>query len=282
MKSKRLKEEWNAIPNRGILGSEIEERMWKNIRTATIDRYKILYNWTAAACVLFLFSITGYHFYNNVNSDNAVITSTATFNKDIRLLTLPDGTRVWLNQNSEIHYPSNFQENERTVTLKGEAFFEVKRDTSRPFIISSGTIKTTVLGTSFNVKAYDDKQPEVNVRTGKVKVETAENAVFLERGYKAVYASKTSMVNKEKTDVYEPDWKKVLIYADGLTLEEVLNQLKIDHQFEVTYLEKDLKNLKIQGTLDTRQGFDEMLQTIAFALEIKIRATGNNTYLISR
>ncbi|MET0945967.1 MAG: FecR domain-containing protein, partial [Flavobacterium sp.] len=64
--------------------------------------------------------------------------------------------------------------------------------------------------------------------------------------------------------------------------EEVIAKLKKEHSFSVNYLEDDLKKLKIQGTLDTRQGFYEMLQTIAFALEIKIRPTGNNTYLISR
>jgi hypothetical protein len=61
----------------------------------------------------------------------------------------------------------------------------------------------------------------------------------------------------------------------------VITKLQTDHHFEVTYLDEDLRNLKMQGTLDTRQGFYEMLQTIAFALEIKIQSTGNKTYLIS-
>jgi ferric-dicitrate binding protein FerR (iron transport regulator) len=282
MKSKRVREEWNAIPNRGILPDETSNRMWNNIRKVTVDKYKNLYNWMAVACAVFILAISSYHAFIQSNISKQQITATKTFNKDIRLLFLPDGTRVWLNENSELEYPSHFLKNERTVTLKGEAFFEVKRDPSRPFIISSGTIKTTVLGTSFNIKAYGNKEPEVNVRTGKVKVETEENSVFLERGDKAVYAEKTSLVNKQKTNVFEPQWKKVLIYVDGLTLEEVLSKLKTDHQFKVNYLDEDLKNLKIQGTLDTRQGLFEMLQTIAFALEIKIQSTGNNTYLISK
>jgi transmembrane sensor len=282
MKSKRLREEWNAIPNRGILPDETNTRMWNNIRKVTIDKYKNIYNWAAVACAVFIFSITGYQAFVQSDFSKQEITATKTFAKDIRLLFLPDGTRVWLNENSELEYPSKFLKNERTVTLKGEAFFEVKRDPSRPFVISSGSIKTTVLGTSFNIKAYGNNQPEVNVRTGKVKVETNQNSVFLERGYKAVYAEKSSTVNKQRTNVFEPDWKKVLIYVDGLTLEEVLSQLKMEHAFTANYLDEDLKNLKIKGTLDTRQGLYEMLQTIAFALEIKIQSTGNNSYLISQ
>lgn len=281
MKSRKLRQEWNAIPNRGILPNETNSRMWNNIRSVTIDQYKSFYNWTAAACVLFIFSITSYQVFTKMNNNKVEVTDAKTFNDDIRLLCLSDGTRVWLNENSEIEYPVQFAKNERTVTLKGEAFFEVKRDPSRPFIITSGTIKTTVLGTSFNIKAYNNT-PEVNVRTGKVQVESLKNTVLLERGYKAVYTSDNSLLQKQKTNVLEPQWKKVLIYVDGLTLAQVLSKLKADHQFEVNYLDDDLKNLTIKGTLDTRQGLYEMLQTIAFALEIKIRSTGNNTYLVSK
>jgi transmembrane sensor len=282
MKSRKLREEWDVIPNRGILPNESTTRMWNKIRKTTIDKYKSFYNWTAAASAVIILSVSTYHAYNRIGFSKPEITSTVTFNQDIRLLNLPDGTRVWLNENSEIEYPKSFSGKERTVTLKGEAFFEVKRDPSHPFVISSGAIKTTVLGTSFTVKAYDNKQPEVNVRTGKVKVESSQNTVLLERGDKAIYEVETSKLNKQKSFVLEPEWKKVLIYVDGLTLEQVLEKLKADHQFSMTYLDNDLKNLKIQGTLDTRQGFYEMLQTIAFALEIRIQSTGNNTYLISR
>lgn len=282
MKSRKLREEWNAIPNRGILPNETNSRMWNNIRNVTIDQYKSFYNWTAVACVVFIFSITSYQVFTKMNTNKVEVTAAKTFSDDIRLLCLLDGTRVWLNENSEIEYPVQFAKNERTVTLKGEAFFEVKRDPSRPFIITSGTIKTTVLGTSFNVNAYNDNRPEVNVRTGKVQVESLKNTVLLERGYKAVYGLDNSILQKQKTNVLEPEWKKVLIYVDGLTLEEVLSKLKADHEFEVNYLSDDLKNLTIKGTLDTRQGLYEMLQTIAFALEIKIRSTGNNTYLVSK
>jgi len=282
MSSKRLREEWNAIPNRGLLPNEIKSRMWKNIRNVTIDKYKTFYKWTGAACIVFIVSITGYYNLDQLHYSKSEIASVKTLDKDIRLLCLPDGTRVWMNQNTEIEYPSKFSGKERNITLKGEAFFEVKRDVAHPFIISSGGIKTTVLGTSFNIKAYNDSQPEVNVSTGKVKVESDENTVFLLRGDKAVYKAETSILNKQKSSVLEPQWKKVLVYVDDLTLEQVLARLKTDHNFEVNYADENLRNLKMQGTLDMRQTFYETLQTIAFALEIKIKATGNNTYLISR
>jgi transmembrane sensor len=282
MKSKRLKEEWNAIPNRGILPDQITSRMWDNIQNVTINKYKSFYNWVAAACAVIIMSFTGYQFFTPSHNNAIAITSTKTFSKDIRLICLPDGTRVWLNQNTLIEYPTEFAENERAVKLTGEAFFEVKRDVSRPFVITSGAIKTTVLGTSFTISSYTNKEPQVNVRTGKVKVESNENVVFLVRGDKAIYNNADAKIEKQKTTLLEPEWKKVLIYVDGLTLAEVIEKLKLDHNFTVNYLDENLKNLKIEGTLDTRQGFYEMLQTIAFALEIKIRSTDKDAYLISR
>lgn len=281
MKLNRFREEWNEIPDKGLLPDGIKSRMWKNIQNNTLDKYKLVYRWAVAACLLFLLSISAYQSFFTSESLKAETIITKTYPEDIRLLRLPDGTRVWLNQNTEIEYPNQFASNERTIKLKGEAFFEVKRDPSRPFIITSGVIKTTVLGTSFNVKAYDDKAAEVHVRTGKVKVESSQNAVFIEKGYAAVYTPKSEMMKKQKTNIMEPEWKKILIDVDGLTLSEVIDKLKSDHSFSVEYTTENLKHLKIKGTLDTRQGFHEMLQTIGFALEVNINAIGKNKYEIS-
>ena len=283
MKQDRLKKEWDEIP-KGILPDGIKSRMWMNIRNATISKRKQIYQWAAAASVILFFSIVaGSQFLFEFNSPKAEIIATSTFHDDIRLLRLPDGTRVWVNQNTEIQYPDQFEGNERTVVLKGEAFFEVAKDASKPFIITSGEIKTTVVGTSFNVKAYEGIAPEVHVRTGKVKVEGEQNAVFLERGYAAVFAPSSKTVQKQKTAVSEPEWKKVLIDVDGLTLEQIIEKLQPVHSFSVEYANEDLKGLMIKGTLDTRQGFYEILQTVAFALEVEIKPTARKDhYIISK
>lgn len=281
MKSKRLRDEWDEISNNGFLPNEVKFRMWQNIRNNTFDRHRHVYRWIAAACIILFLSIGGYQSFFETELPTTKTIVTKTFPQDIRLLRLPDGTRVWLNQNTKIEYPDQFAANERTIKLEGEAFFEVKRDPSRPFIISSGVIKTTVLGTSFNVEAYNGKAPEVHVRTGKVKVESSQNAVFIEKGYAAIYTPNSEIMKKQKTNISEPEWKKILIDVDGLTLEQVIEKLKSDHAFSIEYSNEDLKQLKIKGTLDTRQGFSEMLQTIGFALEVEVKPIGNNKYVIS-
>ncbi|RZJ48275.1 MAG: iron dicitrate transport regulator FecR [Flavobacterium sp.] len=280
MKLNRLREEWDELPQKGLFPDEIKSRMWRNISAATINRRRNNYRRAIAACAALIISIAGYQFYFGFRQKSAEIV-TQTFPQDIRLLRLSDGTRVWINENTQIEYPEHFAANERIVKLKGEAFFEVARDTTRPFIISSGNIKTTVLGTSFDVKAYGDIA-EVNVRTGKVKVESTQNAVFLERGYAAIFVPHTKTVKKQKTKILEPEWKKALIDVDGMSLAAVIDRLKSDHKFELQYTNEDLKLLQVKGTLDTRQGIPEILQTIAFALEVTIKPMGNDTYLVSK
>ncbi|PWB27680.1 FecR family protein [Flavobacterium sp. HTF] len=280
MKLNRFKEEWDELPQKGLFPDEIKFRMWKNISAATINKRRNNFRRAIAACAALLISMAGYQFYFALKSKTPEII-TQTFPQDIRLLRLSDGTRVWVNENTQIEYPEHFAANERIVKLKGEAFFEVARDTTRPFIISSGNIKTTVLGTSFDVKAYGNIA-EVNVRTGKVKVESTQNAVFIERGYAAIFVAHNKTVKKQKTAILEPEWKKALIDVDGMTLAAVIEQLSTDHHFTLQYSTEDLKMLQVKGTLDTRQAVPEILQTIAFALEITIKPTGNDSYIVSK
>lgn len=277
-----IKEHWNQIPDKGILPDEIKMRMWRNIQKATLERRRRNYRWISAACAVLLLLVGGYQSFLHLTPSQQEMIATRTFQQDIRILHLPDGTRVWVNQNTEIEYPVHFAENERKIILKGEAFFEVARDPSRPFIITSGGIKTTVLGTSFNVKAYEDETTEVRVRTGKVKVEGEANTVFLGKGYAAVSVPESKILSRQRMDKLEPEWKKILIDVDGLTLEQVTERLQTLYSFNVEYTHDDLKNLTIKGALDTRQSFEEILNTIAFALEIEIKPIGHNSYAISK
>jgi len=282
MGNKEIQKEWDEIPHNGILPNEVKSRMWMKIRSETLDRRKRNYKWIAAACAILFISLIGYHSFTNSGFEKVEVIATNTYPDDVRLLRLPDGTRVWVNQNTHIEYAKEFIGNERKVTLNGEAFFEVAKDPSKPFVITSGDVTTTVLGTSFNVKAYLGKPAEIRVRTGKVKVEGNQNTVFLEKGYAAIALADNKIMQKQKILVLEPEWKKSLLDIDGLTLEQVIDRLSLDHTLSVEYNSEDLKGLKIKGTLDTRQGVGDMLETIAFALNLTISTKSGNTYAISR
>jgi transmembrane sensor len=138
------------------------------------SRYLKIGSWLAAASILLATGL-GYMFVGKQHEAHyaaGVALETKTSGpKDVVSIELPDGTQVWLNKNSKIEFPKAFSGDERQVYLQGEAFFEVVPNPEKPFIVKSDRISTRVLGTSFDVKAYNgDETASVSVATGKVEV----------------------------------------------------------------------------------------------------------------
>jgi transmembrane sensor len=134
--------------------------------------------WMVAASLFAVASLSVLGFYNRLQILDVVSPIAqkqfSTVNGQVASLTLADGTRVWLNGGSKLSYPEAFRGDKREITLTGEAFLEVTHDAKKSFIVHTGNIRTQVLGTSFNVKAYpEDSFVKVDVVTGKVGVVAA-------------------------------------------------------------------------------------------------------------
>ncbi|MGZ4055926.1 MAG: FecR family protein [Bacteroidia bacterium] len=130
----------------------------------------------------------------------------------VKTFTLPDSSKIVLNKNSTFSYPQKFNGKERTTFLTGEAFFEVKKDTSHPFIVSSLNAKTEVTGTSFDIKAYEkDKDVELDVLSGEVKFSSSEKPrekITLHKGEKGILNNENEALLKEKSSADESWWNK--------------------------------------------------------------------------
>jgi ferric-dicitrate binding protein FerR (iron transport regulator) len=143
---------------------------------------------------------------------------------------LPDSSIVKLNAGSELRYPAQFESNSRKVFLKGEAFFEIKRNTTQPFVISTGEIETQVLGTSFNIRAYQTETiNKVAVVSGLVKVITTNGLSFLvEPEHMAVYEKEEKSLRTQLYDEKkEIGWKDNILYFDKIPLREVFSTLEV-------------------------------------------------------
>jgi len=145
--------------------------------------YSLLKGLAVAASISLLMIIGVYLYFGSMGEevDEKVVT---TLIKEAPLGTkvttkLPDGTSVMLNSGSSISFPSTFSDSIRKIQLTGEAFFDVKRDEQRPFIILTDEIEVQVLGTSFNVNAYNDEIKSVAVKSGKVSVKDRFNDQFI-------------------------------------------------------------------------------------------------------
>lgn len=151
-------------------------------------------------------------------------------------LTLPDGTQVWLNAASSIHYPTVFTGKERAVTITGEAYFEVTKNAGMPFRVNTpGGTQVEVLGTRFNINAYADEDAvRTTLAEGAVKVSIGNEQVTLQPGRQA-------QVTDRQIQVLRPDMAQVLAWKNGIfnfensSLEEVMRQLSRWYDVEVVY-----------------------------------------------
>lgn len=154
-------------------------------------------------------------------------------------ITLPDGTKVWLNAGSSLKYPMSFAKNERRVRLEGEAFFEVTKDSARPFKVLSKGQEIEVLGTAFNVNAYPDNTAiKTTLVKGKVKLSNKNRyseAIYLLPGQQSTNTNngKIQLANVDTAPFTA--WKEGLFYFDETPLSDALQQIGRWYNVEVKY-----------------------------------------------
>ncbi|MEA5006877.1 MAG: DUF4974 domain-containing protein [Rikenellaceae bacterium] len=140
---------------------------------------------------------------------------------------LSDGTKVWLNALSEIEFPVNFKGEKRIVNLKGEAYFEVKQDSKRPFIVHSLNQTIQVLGTSFNIKAYEnDRNIYTTLIEGSLAVGSGGSTVMLKPGMESVCQRETNEITTSiaNTD-FATAWRTGYFMFNNTDLDEILKVL---------------------------------------------------------
>ena len=177
----------------------------------------------------------------NVASESGMATI-QTSDGEMITLTLSDGTEVKLNSNSKLSYPHQFKGKERMIQLSGEAFFKVKHDSQRPFIVDAGGILTKDLGTSFNIRAYSDHDCKVTLVEGKVAVLSKEkNAkpVVLKPGEQFSTlqdaSNKIQTVDTEETTA----WADGVLYYHDKTLEYIVSDIATHNQLTVEFRNKE-------------------------------------------
>jgi transmembrane sensor len=230
--------------------ANIDSRIQK--KQSKTRRFSFPYIGRIAAAVAFLISFTLLIFYAYQKSDSVQLLSRTTNERQKALVTLIDGTQVYLNSQSEIRFPEKFAADSRTVELDGEAFFEVTSDPERPFTVLSNGVMTKVLGTSFNLNASSEKDVVVAVRTGKVEVSDLENLsqnVVLLPNQKATYVLESKKLQVEEADLdYYLDWRNKTITFDLNPLDEVLQRIGRVYNIDVVLNGYDNNSCLIRAT----------------------------------
>jgi transmembrane sensor len=180
-------------------------------------------------------------------------------------LSLPDGSKVWLNAASSIKYPTIFTGNERKVEVTGEAYFEVVKNPSSPFRVKiNEETEIEVLGTHFNVNSYKNEESiNTTLLEGSVLVKNGTGKLVLKQGQQARVAENEKIKLVEDVDVEKVmAWKNGVFNFQDATLEEVMRQLERWYDIEIVY-EKNIPKLEFYG----KMGKDLSLQTVLRGLE---------------
>jgi len=229
----------------------------------------------AASIIIFLSVGVGIFYVLNQGKCYEVVAA-----DKIEQVELPEGSKVSLNLDSRLTYSKKFQSDTREVELKGEAFFEVARDTIRPFVIRAGDVYVEVLGTSFNVKAYEnDDHIEVTVEKGKVavyRVDDADDRVILVRGEKAVFKkSGEALLAMENENINYKSWKTKRIIFEDTPMSEVVRIVNEIYHADLQIASPALKDCPVTTIFDN-QSLETILNVLESTLNLSITKEGES------
>jgi Fe2+-dicitrate sensor, membrane component len=239
--------------------------------------------WRIAASILVLVGIATL-IYWMIGSSN-YITVTAQSQKMLSPVVLPDRSKVYLNAGTTIKYPKTFAAAAtRNVELSGEAFFEVTHNASQPFIIRTSHAQVKVLGTSFDVAAYQASDSVmVVVETGTVELSQrgAAQAIRLTKGNSGVfYAGDHKLVKSESSDVNAIAWKTNNIVFHNASLDYVSKTLERLFNTRIRLQNEKLRNCHVDVNFVQGEDLDSILKTIKETLQLEV-VKNNDTYTIS-
>jgi ferric-dicitrate binding protein FerR (iron transport regulator) len=204
------------------------------------------------------------------------------------IIQLPDGSRIWLNADSRLRYPEEFKGGAREVFLNGEAFFDVARSKDHPFIIHLATGTIRVLGTSFNVRAYDNENVvETSVATGRIAfipkyrgTHKNQDTVYLAPDHKASFTfTRDELSTSATSSVEDKAWTEGKLIFRGLTMEQIGVELERNFGKKVVFVDNGPKEFVFTGSFENNS-LDEIMYYLTRTKNFSYKIT-NTELLIS-
>mgnify|MGYP000182768330 CR=1 FL=1 len=262
---------WEKSANaKGILNEDIDQE-WNRLNTAIQnEKSSSGFNYMKIAATITILIVAGLTAYFFWNEDEVQIIAT-----EITELPLADGSTITLMKGSKLAYPEKFEAGIRKVKLKGEAYFEVSKDESKPFQVITEKMKVEVLGTKFNV--VTGEQPEVILTEGKVRVNALGQEVVLDPGQRATLSNEKLMKSINSNSNYQ-SWRTKVFTFENSTLQEVVKQLNKAYQRNLELGSQHLNNCPITVNFDN-ETFEDILQILSSTLDLKVNVSGDKLIL---
>lgn len=194
-------------------------------------------------------------------------------------LRLEDGTVVWLNSDTEIEFPNYFAGDIRRVSLKGEAYFEVSKDSIRPFIVSTGNMDVKVYGTEFNINTRRDNVTTTTLVEGSVSIVPAgsETETLLIPGETGRFDQQTGSVAvcEEDMDLYI-GWRQGAYHFNNNSLESLFNEISLWYDIEVSFSDNNIKNELFSGIISRKMPLNDLLNILTMTNYVEFELKGKN------
>ncbi len=197
-------------------------------------------------------------------------------------LVLSDGSKVYLNSESQLTFPSHFEGDTRNVELLGEAYFEVERD-EKPFVIQTPNLTVDVLGTSFNINTYKtNSYINTTLVNGSIQIHLPKNqeTFLLKPGqnFKLDKITNEISIREVNTDIYTAWVKGEFVFRDQ-PLIEIFAQLKRWYDFEIIYESPDIEKMRFTGSAEKAMPLNNLLDMIQVVTDIKYKPDGDKIIL---
>ncbi|WPQ65130.1 FecR domain-containing protein [Chitinophaga sancti] len=202
---------------------------------------------------------------------------------DIKLMTMTDGSEVWLAPHSSVIYNQQYNDTSRELWLEGEGYFNVKHDPSRPFSVQTGHLKTTALGTAFNIATNNkaDGTIEVSLLEGKVSVATSTFSCILHPGQMIAFNNNTTQLLPVTFNRQEvTDWRQGKIVFDQTLLEDAFARIQARKGCKIIVDPAFKGKKKVSGIFPASTPVESILEAMQYVHGFKIEKRGTNTYAI--
>lgn len=199
-------------------------------------------------------------------------------------MVLADGTQVWLNSESELRFPVNFTGNERRVFLKGEAYFQVAKDETKPFRVETGALEIEALGTQFDVNAYRDNGKWMTTLVeGRVRVSAGEakQTCVLEPGKQALLHNNVLTVSDVNVEEIT-GWKEGRFVFRNMTMENIARQLERWYDVEINFSDVVVRYYRFTGVMKRYNQLSQLIEMIEETTDVKFQVNGRKVKICRR
>ncbi|MGL5228497.1 MAG: FecR family protein [Bacteroidales bacterium] len=248
-----LQNEWEQASDE--IDERIERKMFRHIVSQTnTKKNRYTFFLSVAASVIIFMLLGTWLIFNSASLQNKSVNNLiVTVEKGQKAnVVLPDGTKVWMNSDTELTYNPDFDESERCINLVGEAYFDVAKDSQRPFIVKTPSMTVKALGTVFNVRAYEnDCEIETTLLEGAVEVDTKNNKQILKPNQRITFNRQTKQTElKEDEDLKNLiAWKNNAFYFADDSFETIARILNRQYNVDIIFEDEALKKMSFSGTI---------------------------------